>query len=206
MEALTIMDVAKKPYHHGHVAEAMRAAARAMIDQDGPEGVGLREAARRIGVSTTASYRYYQSKDDLLASVAADGFRELSAALDVAIRGPDSILGTAIAYVEFALKNRGLFRLMFGPILLERAKYPKLSEAAEVTFNNLHWAAGRGSEPRNKNVEAMAAWSLLHGLSFLIIEGLVPEENARALAEAILSASGRALATRPELPDEPNPA
>jgi AcrR family transcriptional regulator len=200
MNALTIMDiVTKKPYHHGHVAEAMRSAARAMLDQDGPEGVGLREAARRIGVSTTASYRYYQSKDDLLASVAAEGFRELSAALDVAIRGSDPMFGTAIAYVEFALKNRGLFRLMFGPILVERAKYPKLSEAAEVTFNNLHLAAGRGSEPRNKNVEAITAWSLLHGLSSLLIEGLVPEENARALAETVLFASRRVVN-----PDDPS--
>ena len=90
MESLTITDVVtKKPYHHGHVAEAMRSAARAMIDQDGPEGLGLREAARRIGVSATASYRHYQSKDDLLASVAAEGFRELSAVLNVAIRGPE---------------------------------------------------------------------------------------------------------------------
>jgi AcrR family transcriptional regulator len=189
MDALKITDVdTKKPYHHGHVAEAMRSAGRAMIDEDGLEGVRLREAARRIGVSTTASYRYYHTKDDLLASIAAEGFRELSAALHEAIKPPDPMLGTAIAYVEFALKNSGLFRLMFGPILIERAKYPELSEAAELTFNNLLRAAGRDGESRNEH--EVVAWSLVHGLSGLLIERLVSEETARALVERTLLLAG----------------
>jgi AcrR family transcriptional regulator len=192
MDALKITEVVtKKPYHHGNVAEAMRSAARAMIDRDEPEGVRLREAARRVGVSATASYRYYQKKEDLLASVAAEGFRELSAALDAAIKLPDPMLGTAITYVEFALKNRGLFRLMFGPLLVKRAKYSELSEAADLTFDSLLRAAGRGGEPRNENVQAIAAWSMVHGLSSLFIERLVSEKTARALLETILSDSGR---------------
>ena len=48
--------------------------------------MGLRETARRIGVSPTAAYRHFSSKEDLLASVAAEGFRELSAALDRAMK------------------------------------------------------------------------------------------------------------------------
>ena len=43
--------------------------------------MGLREAARRVGVSPTATYRHFRDKDDLLAAVAAEGFREFAAAL-----------------------------------------------------------------------------------------------------------------------------
>ena len=51
----------------------MRAAARAILDKDGIQAVGLREAARRVGVSATAGYRHFANKEDLLASVAAEG-------------------------------------------------------------------------------------------------------------------------------------
>ena len=96
-------DVIRKPYRHGNVPNAMRAAARAILDgEDGASAVGLREAARRVGVSPTAAYRHFASKEDLLASVAAEEFRELSAALEMAMKGPDRMLGVGLAYVEFA--------------------------------------------------------------------------------------------------------
>ena len=78
-----------------------------------PEGVGLRETARRVGVSATAAYRHFDSKEDLLASVAAEGFRELAAAMKAAVDDHEPLIGVSLAYVEFALQKRGLFRLMF---------------------------------------------------------------------------------------------
>ena len=83
-----------------------------------------RETARRVGVSATAAYRHFTSKEDLLASVAAEGFRELGAAMERATRGVNPLSRAGLAYIEFAQQNRGLFRLMFGPVLAERAKYP----------------------------------------------------------------------------------
>ena len=38
--------------------------------------------------------------------------------------------GAGLAYIEFANQNRGLFRLMFGPVLAERSKYPALQAAS----------------------------------------------------------------------------
>ena len=63
----------KKNYRHGNVPNAMRAAAREILDEDGSQAVGLREMARRVGVSPTAAYRHFASREDLLASVAARG-------------------------------------------------------------------------------------------------------------------------------------
>ena len=58
------------------------------LDENGLQAVGLRETARRVGVSATAAYRHFTSKEDLLASVAAEGFRDLAAAMERAARGP----------------------------------------------------------------------------------------------------------------------
>ena len=92
------------------------------------------------GCRPQPQYRRFSSKEDLLASVAAEGFRELSAALVAAAKGPYLLTELGLAYVEFALKERSLFRLMFGPLLFERAKYPALNEAARETFGVLRRA------------------------------------------------------------------
>ena len=182
---------APRPYRHGNLPNALRAAARAILDESGPEIVGLRETARRVGVSATAAYRHFSSKEDLLASVAAEGFRELTAAMEAAAEGPDPLIGLGLAYVEFALQKRGLFRLMFGPILVERAKYPALNEAANAAFDCVQRVASGVDNGREDAAASMAAWGLVHGLSALFIDDLVPEGRARILAEEILHAGAK---------------
>src|SRR5271167_988497 len=165
----------RRPYRHSNLPNALRAASRAILDEDGPDAVGLREAARRVGVSATAAYRHFANKEDLLASVAAEGFRELAAAMEAAMVEPEPLRGMGLAYVEFALQKRGLFRLMFGQILVERAKYPALNEAADAAFDYVQRiASGVEGGSSEESASAMAAWGLFHGLSALFIDGLVP--------------------------------
>ena len=105
----------RKPYHHGGVPDALRAAVRQCLEEGDPENVGLRDLARRIGVSATAAYRHFENKDDLMASVAAEGFKELTQSLRAAEDGRHPGIDVGLAYLEFALAKPGLFRLMFGP-------------------------------------------------------------------------------------------
>jgi AcrR family transcriptional regulator len=181
------VDPPRHPYHRGNLANALRAAARAILDEAGPNVVGLRETARRVGVSATAAYRHFTNKEDLLASVATEGFRELAAAMETGAIESDPLCAAGLAYVDFALQKRGLFRLMFGPILLQRAKYPELDEAARAVFGLLQrFSVSVDEQPREDNAAGMAAWGLVHGLSTLFIDGLVPETYARGMANAIL--------------------
>ena len=174
----------RRPYRHGNLPNAMRSAARAILDEGGPDAVGLRETARRVGVSATAAYRHFASKEELLASVAAEGFRELTADMEAALNGHDSLRRVGLAYIEFALAKRGLFRLMFGPILVERAKYPPLNEASSAAIDLLRRAVADSRE-QGETPATLAAWGLVHGLSSLFIDELVPHERARELAEEI---------------------
>jgi AcrR family transcriptional regulator len=149
---------AMRSYRHGNLPVALLAAAREILDENGLQAVGLRETARRVGVSATAAYRHFTNKEDLLASVAAEGFHELAEAMQGATRGANPLIRGGLAYIEFANQNRGLFRLMFGPVLAERSKYP-----------------------------AMAAWGLVHGLAHLIVDGFFPATRAMVQAEEILA-------------------
>jgi AcrR family transcriptional regulator len=177
-----------RPYRHGNLPAALVAAARQLLDETGMQAVGLRETARRVGVSATAAYRHFASKEDLIASVAAEGFLELGAAMEGATRGANALSRAGLAYVEFAQQNRGLFRLMFGPVLAERAKYPALLAATNgVETLLLRGVADRDQRPLDENLAAMAAWGLVHGLSNLVVDGFIPAARAASLAEQILA-------------------
>jgi AcrR family transcriptional regulator len=177
-----------RPYRHGNLPVALQAAARQILDENGLQAVGLRETARRVGVSATAAYRHFTNKEDLLASVAAHGFQELAAAMQGATRGANPLTRAGLAYIEFANQNPGLFRLMFGPLLAERAKYPALQAAsAEVEAMLVRGVSELDPRPLHDNHAAMAAWGLVHGLAHLIVDGFFPAARGTAQAEEILA-------------------
>ena len=169
-----LMETPRRPYRHGNLPNALRAAARAILDEAGPDAVRLRETARRVGVSATAAYRHFSSKEDLLASVATGAFRELTVAMEGAADGPDALIALGLAYVEFALQK--MLRLMFGPIFVERAKYPALNDAANGAFDLVQRvASGAEGGQQEDSAASMKAWGLVHGLSALFIDDLVPQ-------------------------------
>jgi AcrR family transcriptional regulator len=160
MEGLT--DTPRRTHDRSNLPNALRAAARAILDEAGPDGVCLRETARRVGVSATSACRHFTSEEELLASVAAEGFRELAAAMETGATGSDPLGSVGLAYFDFALQKPGLFRLMFGPILVERAKYPELNEAASAVFGLLQRVALSDEDwPREDDTAGRAAWGLV---------------------------------------------
>src|ERR1700678_885635 len=106
-----------KPYHHGNLRESLLAAAVQLIAEVGPAGFNLREVARRAGVSHNAPYRHFRDKGELLVEVAAEGFRELNAALLEGAASEVTPIGqlkrAGYAYVAFALRRPEHFAAMF---------------------------------------------------------------------------------------------
>ena len=162
------------------------------MEESGVGAVSLRETARRVGVSAPAIYRHFANKDSLLAAVAAEGFRDLGAALAAASRSErDPLSAMGMAYVRFALSRRGVFRLMFGPELAKRANFPELKSAADQAFQ---WLKGgvqaRGRAAQDSHLAAIAPWALVHGLAQLFLDGVLPETQAEAITEAITAGRG----------------
>jgi AcrR family transcriptional regulator len=178
-----------RPYHHGQLRLALIAAAKALLDEGGPGAVSLRETARRVGVSPTATYRHFADKDSLLVAVAVEGFHEFAAALAKASRDEaDPLSAMGMAYVDFALARRGVFRLMFGPLMANREKYPELKSAADEAFNWLRSAVQtKAHAQQDPELAAIAAWGLVHGLAHLFLDGILPQAEAETLTRAITS-------------------
>src|SRR5579864_8644856 len=106
-----------KPYHHGNLREALLGAAIRLIAEVGPTAFTLREVARRAGVSHNAPYRHFRDRDDLMAAVAAQGFRELTQAMVEAAGNRtdalDRLKRAGLGYVTFALRRPEHFTVMF---------------------------------------------------------------------------------------------
>ena len=147
--------------------------------------LSLRGAARRAGVSQTAPYRHFRDKEALLAALAAGGFRELAETMQqlagAAAEPSQRLLATGQAYVAFALEKSALFRLMFGPEISLKASYPELRAAAEEAFAVLTLEVSRGQMTEMHAYDrAVAAWSLVHGLATLLIDGQIRTEGVDA--------------------------
>jgi len=57
----------KRGYHHGNLRQALVDAALALIEEKGPTGFTLSEAAKQAGVTPAAVYRHFAGRDDLIA-------------------------------------------------------------------------------------------------------------------------------------------
>ena len=150
-------------YHHRDLRAALLREAGKRLEKQGIAALSVREAARRAGVSHNAPYRHFPDRETLLAALAAEGFQVLGQQLE---KTSGREMGEA--YVRFALAHPQRFRLMFGgQIALD--KYPELRAAASSAFDRLQAAfSGYGGDARTA---AAAAWSLVHGLSHLILDG-----------------------------------
>jgi AcrR family transcriptional regulator len=168
------------PYHHGDLRRALIDAALALLTEEGAWNFTLREVARRAGVSHAAPYNHFTDKSALLAEIAALGFDTLRQLMDNAARkhahsAREALLGIASAYVRFGVEHPAHYRLMFGPELAEKDRHPTLQQAGDATFAVLTAALGRGQaagQIRKAPVreQALACWSLVHGLTTLLID------------------------------------
>ena len=58
----------KRGYHHGNLRQALVEAALALIEEKGPTGFTLSEAAKLAGVTPAAVYRHFGGREDLIAA------------------------------------------------------------------------------------------------------------------------------------------
>jgi AcrR family transcriptional regulator len=174
-----------KPYHHGHLREALLQAAIQLIAEVGPAGFTLREVARRAEVSHNAPYRHFPDREDLLAAVAAQGFRELDEAMLAAVRHQRSSVGrlkrAGLAYVEFALRRPEHFTVMFDAAV-SQPKTSDSAEAAKQAFETLvslvKSCQDEGRLPSGDLHQfALLAWSMVHGIAKLAIAKRLPYES-----------------------------
>lgn len=141
----------------------------------------MRTVAQKTGVSRAAPYHHFKDKDALLAAVMTAGFHMLTQRIRDAIDPIEDpwqrIVHMGRAYVHFALNEPMLSRMMFGDSLLDKEEHPDVRDAGQESFSLLMQLVIECMALPDARTEvdpltfAMGAWSTVHGLSLLLVEG-----------------------------------
>jgi len=208
----------ERPYHHGDLRRAIVKAALEILSETQSLEFSLRELARRAGVSHNAPYKHFAEKRELLATVSAAGFEILAKRMAGKIAGVGSpreqLFAMLRAYVDHGVENPALYNLMFGGYLtgpdrsrpaieLAEAEKTKALLASVIVAGGLGRAIPHTARNERKLAGAiLACWSLVHGLTLLLADGLVgPKTKSGALADRLVQGMLEGLAA--ELPALP---
>ncbi|MEL6608949.1 MAG: TetR/AcrR family transcriptional regulator [Pseudomonadota bacterium] len=171
----------KRGYHHGNLKQALVDAALVLIEQRGPTGFTLSEAAKTAGVTPAAVYRHFEGREDLIAEAARQGYVIFGDLMEHAYTsGQPSALAafeaTGRAYLAFARKFPGHYVAMFeSGISIQRT--PELNDVATRAMGVLEKAAADLSEhipPEKRPPPQMFSahiWAMSHGVVELFARG-----------------------------------
>jgi AcrR family transcriptional regulator len=208
-------------YHHGNLREALVTAGLELARTGGPNAVVLRAASREAGVSHNAVYRHFANQEDLLAAVAQRCITKLGELMvlrmgqvrtrDRARRAGARLEAVGRAYVDFARTEPGWFRTAFSSARAHSADGPDTGGATpadpdagggpspyDVLRGALDELVAVGALPPDRRDGAeYAAWSAVHGLSSLLLDGplrALPEPEVERAIGVVLASVGRGLA------------
>ncbi|RKP46148.1 TetR/AcrR family transcriptional regulator [Pararobbsia silviterrae] len=193
-----------RAYHHGALPAALLAAAETVLARDGLRGLTLRSIAREAGVSHTAPQHHFGDMAGVLSELVARAFERLADRMEASGReaapGRARRKAVAHAYVEFAIENPDLFRLMSRGELLDSAR-PSLMAARARAGRVLSGDVDAARDDNRQGtpflpltpehaVAVTSAWAYVHGLATLLIDnrlnGLVRASPAFEDAQALV--------------------
>lgn len=171
----------RRGYHHGNLKQALVEAALVLIEEKGPTGFTVAEAAKRADVTPAAVYRHFKGREELIAEGALQGYRIFGDLMEHAYAGghPSALAAfeaTGRAYLAFARKFPGHYMAMFESGVNLQAT-PELARAADRSKAVLEEAAAKLSEHIPEERRPPAAmfsahiWAMSHGVVELFARG-----------------------------------
>ena len=177
-----------KPYHHGDLRMVMIEKGIEFIDEHGAKGLSLRKIAAACGVSHSAPYSHFATKDELLSAIEKHISGKFATALKDSVKEAgvtiEGLINLGYAYVMFFVRNPDYYRFIFGHTsgieagdgheyepydffkgfikkLLETTDYPK------ETWANIFYAQ----------------WAMMHGLASIGI--LMDDEEIHVIEKSV---------------------
>jgi Transcriptional regulator len=167
----------KKKYHHGYLKKALIEAGIDIINNGGVQNLSLRKLAVKCGVSQTAPYTYFKSKDDLLIDMQDYVTEQFMSVLQNAVdsfqdqNNPYVLIVLGKAYVMFFIDNPQYYTFLFSQpcMVVDLAidadgtnNFPPY-ELFRRTVLNVY----KNSDMSNEKMQdiILLLWSTVHGLS-----------------------------------------
>lgn len=176
----------KRSYHHGNLAESLLNAVEEIATQFGLEAVTLRACAKLVGVSPSSAFRHYADKRALLTAFATKALIQLTESMTTArdkaeAKSTNAFHAVGLAYIEFAIDRPAFFRAMWREETIY-SNDENYRTAANALSRNL--TAGfadtiRDHDPDSLSRQELLAWSSVHGLANLFVDGPVGTEDSK---------------------------
>ncbi|MGW3149540.1 TetR/AcrR family transcriptional regulator [Streptomyces sp. NPDC001177] len=200
--------MAKGNYHHGELRNALLDAAETLVRERGVEGWSLREASARVGVSPSAAYHHFASRDVLVRALSERVLARLGERMSGAARhqpGPSSdhhqrLVAIGRSYIRWALEDPAVARLAFGAGATdpETAISPHPHDVLDAELDRLV-EAGCLTVSARPGAE-FVVWAAVHGLATLLADGLISLDDTQAVdreAERVVRAVLNGLTQEP---------
>jgi len=179
-----LMRKSKKSYHHGNLAESLLDAVDDIATKFGLEAVTLRACAKAVGVSPSAAFRHFADKRALMTAFATRALTQLSDSISTAKTtaeqsGGNPFKAVSLAYVQFALEHPAFFRAMWREegIYITDENYSTAALALRAQFQGGFADTLDDTDADSLSAVELLAWSSVHGLASLMIEGSVDKEH-----------------------------
>lgn len=178
--------MAKTAYHHGSLETALTTVALKVVKKSGMRDISLRDIAREVGVSASAVYRHFPSRDHLLVKVSQVAREKLAKDLlsarasviggrDLKKMSLDRFRAIGRAYVTFAQQQPRMFEAAF--FLTDgRPDTEDNPSAWSILVEAIDEMVGAGAIPATRRHDApLIAWAGVHGLATILTETAWPD-------------------------------
>jgi AcrR family transcriptional regulator len=157
--------------------QAILKTAQELVAEKGPDGLSIREIARRIDYSPAGLYEYYDGKDEIVAAICAEGMERLSASFNNIpphLPPTQRLVEMGLAYVDYAIHNAEEFLLIFNSLpakrmlldeaITDNSPYRILLRTVETAIE-----AGEFKGHLQYGAEGIvySLWALMHGRAML---------------------------------------
>lgn len=170
------MPIIDRQQRQANTKNEILTAARALIAEKGLDKLSLREIARRVEYSPAGLYEYFDSKEDILRSLAQKGDSQLRSILEgISVDFPpvERLIQTCLAYIEFASHNPEYFavinslptrRASLDELVPQESSYFIFLLAVQDTID-----AGELTPREDFGLEEISYgfWALIHGMAML---------------------------------------
>lgn len=177
-------------------------AAEKLFARHGFEGVTMRQIAAEVGFSSTAAYRYFKNKDEILAAVRASAFNRFGEVIENATASSTdprrSAREVGQAYLAFALANPDAYRMMFDIKQASVRHYPELAEslrrADRCMVGYVMVLVQKDVVSGDPRALGQMLWATAHGLVMLRLSGIIASnDELHRLHEQAMSALVRGM-------------
>ncbi|NBQ97063.1 MAG: TetR/AcrR family transcriptional regulator [Micrococcales bacterium] len=159
-------------YHHGNLEKALLSAGIREAKATGSKNLGVNSLAKVVNVSPMAVYRHFSSGEVLRASISQQAREELARrmikAISVETTVKNRFRATGRTYIQFALKEPGLFAVAF--VACDEGPKREDNPSAWVVFHDSILDLCNAGLIEANEVESVAAfaWSTVHGFATLV--------------------------------------